>query len=108
MSFLNPRDRVICVLNLEEPDVIPVHDSPWPETINRWMREGYPTSGVEPKNYFGYSFAFITSDISQGTNPSSSKRMRGHVSQLTVEERLTGTGKTGMARPYSSAQPSAA
>jgi len=64
VSFLNPRDRVICVLNLEEPDVIPVHDSPWPETINRWMREGYPTSGVEPKNYFGYSFAFITSDIS--------------------------------------------
>ena len=64
MRLLNPRERVICTLNLEEPDVIPVQDDPWPETINRWMKEGYPTSSVEPKDYFGYSFIFITSDIS--------------------------------------------
>lgn len=61
---MNPRERVTCALNLEEPDIVPVEDSPWPETINRWISEGYPTSGIEPKDYFGYSFAFISSDIS--------------------------------------------
>jgi len=61
---LNPRDRVVSTLNLEEPDMVPVEDSPWPETINRWMSEGYPSSGTEPRDYFGYSFAFINSDIS--------------------------------------------
>lgn len=61
---MSHREKVICTLNLEEPDAIPVQDSPWPETLNRWMKEGYPTSGVEPKDYFGYAFAFIGSDIS--------------------------------------------
>ena len=61
---MNQRERVVSTLNLEEPDAIPVQDSLWPETINRWMKEGYPTSGVEPKDYFGYAFAFISSDIS--------------------------------------------
>lgn len=61
---MNPRERAIRALNLEEPDVIPVHDSPWPETVNRWMKEGYPISGVEPKDYFNYAFTFVNSDIS--------------------------------------------
>jgi len=30
--------------NPEELDVIPVHDFPWPETVNRWMEEGYLAS----------------------------------------------------------------
>jgi len=61
---LNSRERVICTLNLEEPDAVPVQDDPWPETINRWIKEGYPTSGVEPKDYFGYAFVYISCDIS--------------------------------------------
>lgn len=28
------------------------------------MKEGYPTSGVEPKDYFGYAFFFINVDVS--------------------------------------------
>ncbi len=61
---LDSRERITRILNLEEPDVIAVQDFPWGETISRWRNEGFPLAGVEPGDYFGFEFRFISTDYS--------------------------------------------
>ena len=36
------RERIKCTLRHEEPDQVPIHDSPWVSTIKRWQEEGMP------------------------------------------------------------------
>jgi len=61
---MDSRERVIRALNFEETDVVPVQDFPWPETVDRWKREGFPAEGVEVSDYFGFDMYFISFDLS--------------------------------------------
>ncbi|MEM2926211.1 MAG: uroporphyrinogen decarboxylase family protein [Candidatus Bathyarchaeia archaeon] len=47
------RERIHLVLRHKEPDRVPIHDSPWGATVDRWRAEGLP-SGVSAADYFGY------------------------------------------------------
>lgn len=61
---MNSRERVTAILNLEEPDVLAVQDYIWPETINRWMREGFPLRGIEAQDYFHFDMRYVGFDCS--------------------------------------------
>ena len=58
-----PRERVMMALQHKEPDRVPIHDSPWQATIDRWRSEGLP-SGISPADYFGYELAGFGADTS--------------------------------------------
>lgn len=61
---LTTHERMTRVYNHEEPDRLPIHDSPWASTIERWQHEGLP-AGVSPAEFFGWeSFASIGHDNS--------------------------------------------
>ena len=61
---LNSRDRIISILNLEEPDRVAVYDQYWSETIDRWKKEGLP-EGVDCIKYFDLdNIAMISFDDS--------------------------------------------
>jgi len=62
-SNMNSRDRVKLVLQHREPDRVPIQDSPWQSTIDRWRTEGLP-SGISPADYFGYELAGYGADTS--------------------------------------------
>ena len=49
---MNSRDRVSRVLSGGIPDRVPMDDSYWQTTIERWQREGLP-AGVSPHDHFG-------------------------------------------------------
>ena len=63
MAEMTSRERVLLVLNHQEADRIPIHDSPWGHTINRWHQEGLP-EGVGPDQYFGYEVVGQGADLS--------------------------------------------
>ena len=46
-----------------EPDRVPVHDSPWLATEDRWRSEGLP-SGVSAADFFGYELVGFGADTS--------------------------------------------
>ena len=58
---LASRERVLMALKHKEADRIPIHDSPWGATVDRWRSEGLP-SGVSPADYFGYELAGFSAD----------------------------------------------
>ncbi len=58
---MTSRERIKCVLRHEEPDQVPIHDSPWEATINRWKREGLPDN-IPVEEYFGYEIVLIGFD----------------------------------------------
>lgn len=60
---IKPRDRIKLILNHREADRVPIHDSPWAATVDRWRSEGLP-SGVSPDDYFGYEIAIFNADTS--------------------------------------------
>jgi len=60
---MDSRERVSKALRHEEPDRVPIQDSPWGATIDRWHREGLP-AGVSPAEYFGYEMVNIGADTS--------------------------------------------
>ncbi len=60
---MTPCERVLCALQHQKPDRVPVHDSPWQTTVARWHQEGLP-AGTTPTEYFGYAFRAFTFDIS--------------------------------------------
>jgi uroporphyrinogen decarboxylase len=49
---LTSRERVARVLAGEIPDRVPMFDSYWTTTVERWRREGLP-AGISPDAYFG-------------------------------------------------------
>jgi hypothetical protein len=50
---MTSRERVRRAIGLQEPDRVPVHDSPWSATVARWRTEGMP-SDKAPEDLFGY------------------------------------------------------
>ena len=46
------KERIKCVLKHEEPDMVPIYDSPWVATVERWQKEGMPKDADYVK-YFG-------------------------------------------------------
>jgi len=61
---LTTRERYQRVYNHENPDRLPMHDSPWAPTAERWHREGLP-KGVSPGEFFGWDpLAGIANDNS--------------------------------------------
>jgi len=60
---LKPRERIKMILQHREADRIPIHDSIWQATVDRWRSEGLP-SGVSPNDYFGFEIAIFEADTS--------------------------------------------
>jgi len=60
---MTSRERVLMTLNHKEPDRIPMVDSPWSATLNRWKNEGLP-SDIDINEYFNWDFAFNGADTS--------------------------------------------
>jgi uroporphyrinogen decarboxylase len=60
---MNSRERVQAALSFEEAGRIPVHDDPWPATIERWRQEGLPRN-IDPAEYFGYEIICFQADTS--------------------------------------------
>lgn len=58
---MTSRERVLKALRHEEPDRVPIHDSPWAATVSRWHREGLPET-IPPAEYFGYEFRGFSAD----------------------------------------------
>jgi len=56
-------ERFELVLKHREPDRVPIHDSPWTSTVDRWRSEGLP-SGITPADYFGFEMAVFSADTS--------------------------------------------
>ncbi len=50
---MTSRERFLKALRREEPDRVPIHDSPWGETVRRWQKEGLPAE-IPVSDYFGY------------------------------------------------------
>ena len=49
---MNSQERVTCVMDGGIPDRVPLSDSYWETTVDRWHAEGLP-AGVAPEDYFG-------------------------------------------------------
>lgn len=60
---MTSRERVRTALAHKEADRIPISDSPWGATINRWRLEGMPAE-IPVDEYFGYEFAGFGADLS--------------------------------------------
>lgn len=60
---MNSQERVRLALQHREPDRVPIHDSPWGATVDRWRAEGLP-SGISPADYFGYEICGFGADTS--------------------------------------------
>ncbi|MDD3699569.1 MAG: uroporphyrinogen decarboxylase family protein [Atribacterota bacterium] len=60
---MKSRDRINCILNHEEADSVPIHDSPWVAAIERWHEEGLPRD-ADINEYFGYEMRFVLPDFS--------------------------------------------
>ncbi len=60
---MESRERFLKALRREEPDRVPIHDSPWPETVRRWQKEGLPAE-IPVADYFGYELVSLHFDQS--------------------------------------------
>jgi len=60
---MNSRERIQLALSHREPDRVPIHDSIWQATVDRWRTEGLP-SGMSPADYFGYELCGFGADTS--------------------------------------------
>lgn len=59
---MNPRQRWRCALEHRESDRVPIHDSPWDATVDRWRKEGLPPS-ISASDYFGYEMVRFCPDV---------------------------------------------
>ena len=63
MSKLTSKERISRMFEHKEADRIPIWDSPWRGTVNRWHREGMPDN-MDYTDYFDLDkIAFIDVDI---------------------------------------------
>ncbi|HOX05957.1 MAG TPA: uroporphyrinogen decarboxylase family protein [Planctomycetota bacterium] len=64
MAEMTSRERMLRMYEHREADRVPVTDSIWGSTVERWRREGLP-EGVSPHDYFGLDrIVAIGADIS--------------------------------------------
>ncbi len=59
---MNSRERVRLASNHKEPDRVPIHDSLWESTIERWRNEGL-SADAKVEDYFGYDMKIFFPDI---------------------------------------------
>lgn len=52
---LTSRERVLLALNHQKSDRVPIHDSPWNTTTQRWHQEGLPPE-TSLEEFFNYEF----------------------------------------------------
>jgi uroporphyrinogen decarboxylase len=50
---MTTHERMTLVYRHENPDRVPIFDSPWSSTLERWQREGLPAN-VSPHAFFGW------------------------------------------------------
>ncbi len=60
---MDSRERVRLALTHKEADRVPIQDSPWGATVDRWRSEGLP-SGISPADFFGYELVGFGADTS--------------------------------------------
>jgi len=60
---MDSRERFLTALDHQEPDRVPMHDSPWLAAIRRWKTEGLPPES-NPAEYFDFGMAAFGADIS--------------------------------------------
>ncbi|MBM3240823.1 hypothetical protein FJZ31_31460 [Candidatus Poribacteria bacterium] len=60
---MTARERILLALNHEEADRVPIHDSPWVATIDRWHKEGLPID-ISPAEYLGFELIRLGADTS--------------------------------------------
>ncbi|MDP6053180.1 MAG: uroporphyrinogen decarboxylase family protein [Candidatus Latescibacteria bacterium] len=61
--MMTSRDRIRNAISHKESDRIPIHDSPWGATVNRWRKEGMPDD-IPPQEYFEYEMVSCSADLS--------------------------------------------
>ena len=59
---MSSRERTKTAIARKIPDRVPVYDSPWSATVERWHKEGLPTRKT-PAEYFGYDIVCIGADL---------------------------------------------
>lgn len=59
---MTSRERVKMALEHKEPDRVPIQDSPWGATINRWHNEGLPPE-ISVREYFGFELCSFGADL---------------------------------------------
>jgi len=59
---MTSKERVLRVLNHQIPVRVPIQDSPWTATVQRWHKEGMPED-MTPEEYFGYEFQYFGADL---------------------------------------------
>ena len=60
---MTSRERVLAARHHREADRVPIDDSPWFTTVERWHQEGLPRD-TSPREYFGYEFSGVGADTS--------------------------------------------
>jgi uroporphyrinogen decarboxylase len=65
MTQMTGKERIDLALAHREGDRVPIDDSPWQTTIERWRQEGLPEN-VSPAEYFGYEMSGAGADLSLG------------------------------------------
>ena len=60
---MDSAERFLTTIAHREPDRVPIHDSVWKATEERWRREGLPPD-VSPAEHFGFEMVQIRPDIS--------------------------------------------
>jgi len=88
-STMTPRERVRTAIARQQPDRVPVADSVWRETAERWRREGMPAD-VDSEDYFDYSIREIWCD----TSPRFGERVIEE-DEEDIIPRYQGTASTG-------------
>ncbi len=59
------KERFDLALAHREGDRVPIQDTPWHTTTQRWHREGMP-AGVSAHQYFGFGMSGVSADLSLG------------------------------------------
>ena len=60
---MNAKERIRCALSFQEADRVPITDSQWVSTVERWRGEGLPAD-ISPADYFDYELIKIGPDQS--------------------------------------------
>jgi uroporphyrinogen decarboxylase len=82
---MTSRERMLRALNHQEADRIPITDSPWGATVERWWQEGLP-GDVAPEEYFGFEMTSFGPD----TTPMFPVRVLEETDEYVVETTSTG------------------
>ncbi len=75
---MTSRERVGKALRHQRPDRVPIHESFWEATANRWRKEGLPPE-VSPDDHFGTEIRNVSVDNSFGFAPEEVERTDEYV-----------------------------